>query len=116
MVGMQQACFPFEWVDLRTLGTEQSTTALTALQFQHQFLRWQRQGALLPASIALQGNEVILDLLSGPGSWCIDMRYCYPRAQIWGVDVSHAALDFAWENAACGGSSGLHFHHLENPC
>ncbi|HEY3991423.1 MAG TPA: hypothetical protein VGM01_00965 [Ktedonobacteraceae bacterium] len=36
--------FPFEWVDLRYVGNEQSPTPLAALQFQHQFLRWEMQG------------------------------------------------------------------------
>ena len=112
----EKEAVPCEHFDLRTLGTRQSTAILPALQFQHQFFLHTMKGALLPAALALQGNEVLLDFPSGSGSWCSDVSRRYPRAQVWGIETDQALVDLAVENAIHDCSENLHFHGIENPC
>lgn len=107
---------PLERVDLRTLGIEQSTEILPALQFQHRFFLQEMKGALLPAQFTLEGNEVLLDFPCGPGSWCIDVSRRYSRAQVYGADTNQALIALALENAGQCGSSTLHFQRIKDPC
>lgn len=105
----QKENHPLAWLDLRNVGKEPITAISTALQFQHRFFLSEMKGALLPPHCVLQGNEVILDLLCGPGNWCIDVSQRYPEAQVWGVDSNQRMVDLAVENAAHCSSGALHF-------
>lgn len=106
----------FERIDLRTLGAAHSTAILPTLQFQHQFFLHIMKGELLPVTtLALHGNEVLLDFPSGSGSWCIDVSHRYPRAQVWGVETNQELVDLAMENAAQKRSGNLHFQAVKDP-
>lgn len=113
---LEKEDFLLECVDVRNVGNEDIMATMSALQFQHKFFLREMQGALLPSKIVLNGNEVVMDFPSGPGSWCIDVSHRYSSAQVWGVDINQAAIDLALENAAQCCFGNVHFQLIDYPC
>jgi ubiquinone/menaquinone biosynthesis C-methylase UbiE len=106
---LQRGNLPLPRVDIRDCGNELATTIAAALQFQHRFFLREMNGSLFPPRYALRGNEVILDVLCGPGNWCIDVSQRYPDAQVWGVDSHQILVDLARKHRTRGRSQHLQF-------
>lgn len=55
-------------------------------------------------SLGLAGpGTIIVDLCTGSGNLALALKHSFPQAQVYGVDVSPAALSLAKENAALTG-------------
>lgn len=100
---------PLEYVDMRDIGDGQITAMMSALQFQHKLFLREMKGKLLPASIALGNVAAVMDFICGPGSWCMDFCKKYPDRQVYGVDINHAIVEHARENATHTGAKYLEF-------
>lgn len=98
-----------EDVDMRDIGDGHVTGMMSALQFQHRLFVREMGGLLLPPQIPLDGIEIVMDLVCGPGSWCLDFSKIYPEKYVCGVDVNPAIITIARENAAQAQSSHLEF-------
>lgn len=97
-----------ENVDMRDIGDGHVTGTMSALQFQHRLFVREMGGLLLPSQIPLSGVETVMDLICGPGSWCLDFSKRYPEKQVYGVDIHTDIIAMARENAAQAQS-----HHIE---
>jgi len=100
---------PLEYVDLRDIGDGQITAIMSALQFQHKLFLREMKGELLPTRIPLDTVETVMDFICGPGSWCMDFCKRYPGRQVYGVDINHAIVAQARENAAHADLQRLEF-------
>lgn len=100
---------PLEYVDMRDIGDGQITAIMSALQFQHKLFLREMKGELLPARISPGTIETVMDFICGPGSWCMDFCKKYPGTQVYGVDINHAIVDHARENAAHSDLKHLEF-------
>lgn len=85
---------------MRDIGDGHVTGMMSALQFQHRLFVREMGGSLLPAQIPLAGVETVLDLICGPGSWCMDFSKLYPEKRVYGVDINADIVAMAQENAA----------------
>nr|BBH91907.1 hypothetical protein KTA_01060 [Thermogemmatispora argillosa] len=52
-------------------------------------------GGLFPEGQALPPTARVLDLACGPGGWVLDLAYAYPEAEVIGVDISPAVVEYA---------------------
>jgi ubiquinone/menaquinone biosynthesis C-methylase UbiE len=100
---------PLEYLDMRDIGNGQITAMMSALQFQHKLFLREMQGRLLPAKIPLDNVETVMDFICGPGSWCMDFCKQHPGRQVYGVDINHAIIEQACENAAHSALEHLEF-------
>lgn len=100
---------PLEYVDMRDIGDGQITAMMSALQFQHKLFLREMKGELLPTRIPLENVETVMDFICGPGSWCVDFCKKHPGRRVYGVDINHAIVDQARENAAHSDLRGLEF-------
>ena len=104
---------PLEYIDRRDIGEGHVTAIMSSLQFQHKLFLREMKGALLPDKIPLDEIETVMDFICGPGSWCIDFSKKYPEKQIVGVDINHAIIGLARENAAPLRSKNLQFQVID---
>jgi ubiquinone/menaquinone biosynthesis C-methylase UbiE len=70
-------------------------------------------GGPVPERDDLTSMHTILDLACGPGSWALEMAYCYPRLQVTGVDVSQGMIDFARMRARTQELDNAHFQVMD---
>jgi SAM-dependent methyltransferase len=64
------------------------------LLFQDNLLT-QALGALFPVEIDKESELRVLDLACGPGGWAMNVAYEYPKAEVYGVDISQAFVRYA---------------------
>jgi ubiquinone/menaquinone biosynthesis C-methylase UbiE len=64
------------------------------LLFQDNLLT-QALGALFPIEIDKESDLHVLDLACGPGGWAMNVAYEYPKAEVYGVDISQAFVRYA---------------------
>lgn len=50
---------------------------------------------LFPPAFQPQGDETLLDIGCGPGSWAIDVAFHYPDMPIIGIDIDPGAIEYA---------------------
>jgi ubiquinone/menaquinone biosynthesis C-methylase UbiE len=100
---------PLEYIDMRDIGDGHVSANMSALQFQHKLFLREMKGALLPDRISLDGVQVVMDFICGPGSWCMDFSKKYPDRQVYGVDINHTIIDHAREDAAQSRADNLTF-------
>jgi SAM-dependent methyltransferase len=70
-------------------------------------------GGPVPERDDLTSMHTMLDLACGPGSWALEVAYCYPRLQVTGVDVSRSMIDFARIRARTQGLDNAHFQVMD---
>ncbi|MGH2506671.1 MAG: class I SAM-dependent methyltransferase [Ktedonobacteraceae bacterium] len=102
-----------EYVDMRDIGDGHVTGMMSALQFQHRLFVREMGGLLLPAQIPLDSVETVMDLICGPGSWCMDFSKLYPEKRVCGVDINPAIIAIARENATQAQSSQIEFRVVD---
>lgn len=100
---------PLEYIDMRDIGEGQITAIMSALQFQHKLFLREMKDELLPTAIPLKDVHVVMDLICGPGSWCVDFSKKYPEKRVYGVDINQAIINHARENAVQARSVNLEF-------
>ncbi|WP_069801272.1 class I SAM-dependent methyltransferase [Thermogemmatispora onikobensis] len=52
-------------------------------------------GGLFPEGLTLPPTAKVLDLACGPGGWALDLARAYPDAEVIGVDISPAVVEYA---------------------
>ncbi len=65
--------------------------------------------SLAPVGYDLDPSSVILDLACGPGSWVLDVAFALPDAEVAGVDISRAMIDYANARACSQGLTNASF-------
>ncbi|WP_052889165.1 class I SAM-dependent methyltransferase [Thermogemmatispora carboxidivorans] len=56
-------------------------------------------GGLFPEGLTLPPTAKVLDLACGPGGWVLDLARSYPDAEVIGVDISPAVVEYATAQA-----------------
>ena len=64
------------------------------LMFQDNLLT-QHLGGLFPVAIDTESEIRVLDLACGPGGWVLNVAYDYPKAEVYGVDISTGFVRYA---------------------
>ena len=100
---------PLEYIDIRDIGDGHISASMSALQFQHKLFLREMKGALLPDKIPLDGMQVVMDYICGPGGWCMDFSKKYPEKRTYGVDINRTIIERACEDAAQVGAGNLEF-------
>jgi SAM-dependent methyltransferase len=100
---------PLEYVDMRYIGAGQTSGVMSALQFQHKLFLREMNGALLPEAIVLEKVETVMDLICGPGGWCLDFSRQHPEVMVYGVDINRGIIEHAREDAAHAHAANLQF-------
>src|SRR6266849_2792990 len=83
---------PLECVDMRYICAGQTSAVMSALQFQHKLFLREMKGSLLPEAIALEKVEVVMDMICGPGGWCMDFSRQHPEIMVYGVDINRGII------------------------
>ncbi|HZR40503.1 MAG TPA: class I SAM-dependent methyltransferase [Ktedonobacteraceae bacterium] len=55
------------------------------------------------------GDETVVDLGCGPGSWVLDVAYQYPEMGIIGLDIDEQTVNYAMARAATSGTQNATF-------
>lgn len=61
----------------------------------------------------LPEDAEILDLACGPGGWVLDVAYELPNAEVCGVDISSAMIDYANARARSQGITNASFGTMD---
>src|SRR5579864_4391710 len=64
------------------------------LMFQDNLLT-RHLGGLFPVEIDKESEIRVLDLACGPGGWVLNVAYDYPKAEVYGVDISTGFVRYA---------------------
>jgi ubiquinone/menaquinone biosynthesis C-methylase UbiE len=104
---------PLEYIDMRDIGDGRMSAIMSALQFQHKLFLREMKGTLLPEAISLDHVQVVMDFICGPGSWCMDFSKQHPEKQIYGVDINHAIIEYAREDASHASAGNLEFLEVD---
>ena len=112
----EEDVLPLEYIDMRDIGDGRVSANMSALQFQHKLFLREMKGALLPNKVPLENVRMVMDLICGPGSWCMDFSKKHPEKQVYGVDINRTIIEHAQENASPGWAGNLHFLLVDRRC
>src|SRR5581483_36737 len=56
-----------------------------------------------------KGNETVLDLGCGPGSWDLDVAFAYQEMSVIGLDIDESAVRYAMTRARSSGYENVTF-------